>query len=329
MKSVEPLSSRAYQLAEAYQLGEPRAEYRDKLGPVGILAIMGIGIGGIAIAGGFLFVGTNALYIGSGGWVEIMVFVVLNIMQYFFLCFGGFFLLIGLGSLGILVAILWRGVSTSYLCQEGIVAATRKRVLWVARKEDVASFQLSMVAPKDTSGKASPVKKSHRFSYNIITRTDQFHSLPAELGEAFIAELIEERWPTMLEAYRSGKERDFGWLLVTREGLRLDTSNMTPWQKRNHKKNTSRALDVVRRFIVKQLERRNQGLKGTCVETGEHFITWNEIDMPWLDEQKCTLIIERKSLMEPWAVAPLHHIADMDLCLKLIKYALEEEAWKL
>lgn len=29
MKSVEPLSPRAYQLAEEYQLGEPRAEFRN------------------------------------------------------------------------------------------------------------------------------------------------------------------------------------------------------------------------------------------------------------------------------------------------------------
>ncbi|WP_255553337.1 hypothetical protein [Ktedonobacter sp. SOSP1-52] len=40
--------------------------------------------------------------------------------------------------------------------------------------------------------------------------------------------LVEVWWPETVEAYQGGKELDFGWILVSQKGLRLDTSDMTP-----------------------------------------------------------------------------------------------------
>ncbi|GHO78019.1 hypothetical protein KSD_57900 [Ktedonobacter sp. SOSP1-85] len=60
----------------------------------------------------------------------------------------------------------------------------------------------------------------------------------------------------------------------------------------------------------------------------ERFSAWSQLDTPWLDEQRNTLIIERKGLEALWAVVSLRHIANVKLCLKLIEYVLEEETGK-
>ncbi|WP_201394300.1 hypothetical protein [Ktedonobacter sp. SOSP1-52] len=43
------------------------------------------------------------------------------------------------------------------------------------------------------------------------------------------------------------------------------------------------------RLALKQLDSKLV-LEGSYIETGERFITWNEIDMPWLDERRRSLI---------------------------------------
>ncbi|GHO79298.1 hypothetical protein KSD_70690 [Ktedonobacter sp. SOSP1-85] len=82
------------------------------------------------------------------------------------------------------------------------------------------------------------------------------------------------------------------------------------------------------RVALYQLDRK-QVLRGVCIQREERFLPWSELDLTWIDESKSTLIISRRGQCKHWAIAPLYHITNAALCLRLMDQLIREKAHEL
>ncbi|GHO71797.1 hypothetical protein KSC_106890 [Ktedonobacter sp. SOSP1-52] len=64
-----------------------------------------------------------------------------------------------------------------YICSGGFLFANRKKVGWVVRKEDVASFQQRLaIEPQDKQKKARQENNPYRTLYTIVTKAGQSYN---------------------------------------------------------------------------------------------------------------------------------------------------------
>ncbi|GHO48423.1 DUF6585 family protein [Ktedonospora formicarum] len=265
MKAVEPLSPRAYQVAEAYNLGEPRAEFLDKK-PfywLSALKLLGLGIFIVLTARYIL-----PLYSGADGLI-----VVVEVL-------GSLSIICGFVNVGFVVKQWVQGDPCYYLCAGGLVVATTKRIKDVLLWKDMLGVQRHlMVSPDSSITNAAPDPPSYKFV--LLTKTGRRYILEDSIGSQLSYSLMEALWPETLERYLAGRVLTFGDLVLDTEGLRL---------------------------------------------TSGGFLPWREAEMPWFDEVRGTLVISRSNDTQHWAVLPLHEILNVDLCLQLIEYVLQDIA---
>ena len=72
--------------------------------------------------------------------------------------------------------------------------------------------------------------------------------------------------------------------------------------------------------LVAQPVGTSQKLHGTCVESLEHFLPWEQLTCYWIDESRSTLILSKQGERKHWAIVPLYRIVNPALCLALIEY---------
>lgn len=132
-------------------------------------------------------------------------------------------------------------------------------------------------------------------------------SFAAEPGPAIEEAVTASQLPHMLENYASGKTLSFGWLALDSNGLHL-TPDVIP-------ESNPTALTK-----LPGVARTSQKLHGTCVESGERFLPWEQLACYWIDESRSTLILSRQDERKHWAIVPLYRVANPALCLDLIEH---------
>lgn len=269
MEAVEPLSPRAYQVAEAYNLGEPRAEFLDKKPLAWLSALKLLGSGAIII---FFIQFILPLY---GEVARMMGLLTIGIDV-----LGILIIICGLVSIGFVVKRWVQGDPCFYLCAGGLVVATSKHVKNVILWKDILGVhRLLMVSPNANVTFVAPEPPSYKFE--LRTKAGRRYILDDVIGSLLSYSLVEALWPETLEHYLAGQVITIGDLAIDTEGLRLKS---------------------------------------------ERFLPWREVEMPWFDEVGGTLVIGHSGNTQHWAMLPLHEIPNVDLCLQLIEYVLQDVA---
>lgn len=302
MDFAKRISPRAEQLISEYGLGHVRAEYRDNSLRGGLIATALLPVGLAMLAATLPTLLTPNWT--SGDWWQQM-----GNLSYFL--FGGTCLsLFGFIGVFVLAMALWRGEKRFYLGDKGFIMV-RREVETAARWEAVAEIHRHILFAKGKSENVQQVKSV--CSYTIIPAEGKKCSVAAEPGPTIEEAVTACQLPRALESYASGKTLSFGWLTLDGEGLHImsearSTGDPTALSK----------LPGVARI--------SQKLHGTCVESGEHFLPWEQLSCYWIDESRSTLILSKQGERKHWAIVPLYRIVNPALCLDLIEHACYDEA---
>jgi hypothetical protein len=319
MEVVEPINSKAYQIADECQLGAAQSEYRDDTQ---------IGWWVVTL---FLFLGVLFLYIAylglqpassasTGDVPDWLNFLEHSIQALSLILFGTLMLIGGLVSIYLRIKDFVQGAMHVYVCSQGFIIA-RKRVIEIVRWENIEKIQRRFVySPPGKNKKAGTLDKLPAASYAIQTKSDTGHAFPEEPGASIEHHMTVYLLPQTIAAYQAEKPLNFGWLTLTAQGIQLDT---TPLEELRHSKRSGEWYSIWKR-IVAWLERR-QALSGTSTKTGELFTPWSKLKMLWIDESKSTLIICRKNEQQHWAIIPLSRVTNVALCMALIQYIQKEK----
>lgn len=297
MEAVKHISPRAEQLISAYDLGHVRGEYKENLLKTGLFltVLLLVGLGMLALALPTL----PAPKLTDWNWWQ----QVSNMLP--LLMFGSCLSLLGAFGIIPLVITLWKGEKQLYLGDEGFVSV-RRQVETVARWDAVAEIRRHMLFMKTKSENVQQIKST--CSYIVIPIEGKKCSIAAEPGPAIEEAVTTYLLPRELEDYASGKTLSFGWLALDSKGLHL-TPEIVP---------TSGPTALAK---LPGVARTSQKLHGTCVESGERFLPWEQLTCYWIDESRSTLILSRRGERKHWAIVPLYQVANPALCLALIEHA--------
>jgi len=296
MEAVKHISPRAEQLISEYGLGHVRAEYQENLLKTGLIltALLPVGLAAVALTLPTLF----SPSLTDGNWWEQLG----NLSGLFL--FGSCFALMGVLGLIILIMAIWQGEKRLYLGDKGFVS-TRRQVEMAVRWETVSEIHRHMLFTKGKSENVQRVKST--CSYKIVPVEGKKCSITAEPGPVIEQAVTAYQLPRALGDYANGKTLSFGWLTLGSEGLHL-TLEVGP------------AGDPTSLTKLPGVARTSQKLLGTCVESGEHFLPWEQLSCYWIDESRSTLILSRQGQRKHWAIVPLFQVANPALCLALIEH---------
>lgn len=319
MEVVEPVNPKAYQIADEYQLGTVQSEYRDNthLGWLSVMLLLFLGILFLYLA----YLNLQPSSPDTTGDLPTWFNSLGHDLQAFAFILLGTLLLIG-GMAGIYTRIkdLVQGEMHVYVCSKGFIIA-RKRITEVVRWEDIEKIQKRFVYSKPHKHKKQGVlDRLPIVSYTIHTKSDTGHTFLEEPGVIIEDGLTAYLLPQALTIYQAEKPLKFDWLTLTIQGIQLNT---TPTEETRHIKRSWRWYPI-RERIVAWLDRK-QALGGTCTTTGEQFLPWSKLTMLWIDESTNTLIICRRNEGQHWAIVPLNHVTNVELCLALIKYVVSNK----
>ena len=309
MEAVEPISPRALQLGAEYDLGAVRAEYRDGRIQWRILLLF------LVIGPLFSYLAWEALfyypYYGPQDaldWFQYLANkfqVIVSILP---------LLLIDIGILIGLVFLLLRlfyGEKYVYVCQKGYVVVQRRKVkaiYWENIKQITQRIFYS--SPARNNRRSGTLHEPPKCHYVILLNHGKHERFSGPLGELVEREVTAYRLPGMIAAYQDGKKLVFGKISINAEGIYV-SSNVP---------DKTRSTSEV---VLRPLEYRLPSLKTTAL-SAERLLSWNDLEMPWIDETKSTLVISQKNGREHWAMLSLTNIPDVKLYLALITFVLYE-----
>ena len=296
MEVVKHISPRAEQLISEYGLGHVRVEYSENILKRGLIftALLPVGFAMLALTLPTLL----APALTDGNWWQRM-----GNLSYF-LMGGSCFSLLGVIGVIILVITFWKGEKRLYLGDKGFVLV-RRQIETVVRWDAVAEIRKHILFVKGKSENVRQVKSI--CSYTVIPTEGKKCSFAAEPGPIIEEAVTAYQLPRVLENYASGKTLSFGWLALDSNRLHL-TPEVVP------------ASDPTNMAKLPGVARTSQKLHGTSVESGEHFLPWEQLTCYWIDESRSTLILSRRGERKHWAIVPLHQIVNPALCLALIEH---------
>ncbi|GHO48418.1 hypothetical protein KSX_65810 [Ktedonospora formicarum] len=304
MEAVDILSPRAYQVAEAHNLGVPRVEFRSKK-PLFWPYIFAI-----------LWWGAIFFVVSS----RLSLLVAPMAVKYDELMFGsditgGILFICGLLVLWFPLKKWMWGASRFYLCAGGFVIGTTKYVKEVVRWEDIAGIQrYSILPPENSMLSSTPLGWGHVF----VTSGGRGYTFDDGRGRLLVQCFTEALLPSILERYEASQAFQFGALTLNSEGIWLiPDERESLFQEARY----STGMNWIMRKALGRLDRKFK-LRGIGVEAGEHFISWEGMHMPWIDESQGALVISRGHETWHWAMVPLHKVTNVEICLQLMEYIL-------
>lgn len=316
MKVVETFNPKAYQIADEGQLGAVQCEYRDDThiswGYTALLLFLGI-----------LFLSITYLLLqpsssaSTGSWFDWFYTLIHNVQSLCFILVSVLMFIGGLAGIYQRCRDFVQGEKHIYICSQGFIVA-RKRITEVVRWEDIEQIQQRFVYSQPGKHKKPGVLDGlPTVSYTIQIQGNTGHIFPEELGATIEQKMTAYLLPQTIAAYQAEKPLNFGWLTLTTQGIQLNT---TPMEKPRRSKRSWEWYSIWKHIII-WLERK-QALSGTSTTTGEQFLPWSRLTMLWIDESKSTLIICRRNERQHWAIIPLNHITNPELCLALIRHVV-------
>jgi hypothetical protein len=296
MEVVKHMSPRAEQVISEYGLGHVRVEYSEQVLKRGLIftALLPVGFAMLVLS----LPTVLAPDLTNGDWWQRM-----GNLSYF-LMGGSCLSLLGVIGVILLVITLWKGEKRLYLGEKGFVMA-RRQIETVVRWDAVAEIHRHILFLKSKSENVRQVKAI--CSYTVLPAEGKQCSFTAEPGPTIEETVTAYQFPRVLENYASGKTLSFGWLALESNGLHL-----VPEVVLASKPTAMAKIPGVARTSLK--------LHGSCVESGERFLPWEQLTCYWIDESRSTLILSRQDERKHWAIVPLYRIANPALCLALIEH---------
>jgi hypothetical protein len=319
MEAIEPLSSRAYQLADEYQLGTVRAEYHDNNQLSWSYLVLFLLVGATLLFGGFFVLRSSSINFTDPDRLGFFVQISMAML------FGLIILLLGLRSSLYRLKTSLQGELHFYVCTKGFVTA-RTHMTEVVHWEDIEAFQRHILYSPHIGKKRKQdtLDDLPMSCYLVQTDNNKNHLFQREPGEAIEQELATYLLPQFIAKFHKNMRLDFGWLVLNTKGIQLNTTFAEePHHARNFVNKNPGLMLTLAQFNRKQVS------GGSSVTTGKLFLPWNELEMMWIDESKSTLIISQKNERKHWAVLPLNRIKNVVICLALVRRIIENKTYEI
>jgi hypothetical protein len=296
MEALKSISPYAEQLINEYGLGHIKGEYSEKSLQAGLksAALLPIGLVLLVLA----VITLLPITLSDWSWWQL-------VGKLFSLLLGGSFLsLIGIFGVIVLIITLWKGEKRLYLGEKGFILL-RRRIEAVTRWEAVTEVHRHILFVKGKSKNVWQVKSVCK--YTVIPAEGKKCSFADELGSTIEEAVTANQLPHMLENHANGQTLSFGWLALDNSGLHLRPEVVSAGNP-----------TALRNFPG--ISRTSQKLQGTCTESGERFLPWEQLSCYWIDESKSTFILSRRGERKHWAILPLYQITNPAISLALIEH---------
>lgn len=300
MDALKHPSPKAEQLLSDYGLGHVKAEYTDQMLKAGLLAFIFVPLGLLFLAL-VLPPLLSPSFLTSGNWLENLGNLLPAVM------WGSCFFLMGLLCIIFLIVVLIRGQQRVYLGEKGFISAHR-HLETIARWEDVREIRRRVFFSRNKANQARRVTLIS--TYRIVPTESKPCTISADPGPAIEQAVTACQLPQVFENYAAGKMLSFGWLELNQEGLHLHPDAPAESEPTAQTKRASRISP-------------SHKLLGTCIESGERFLSWEQLACSWIDESRSTLVLSKKDVRQHWAIVPLYQVPNSELCLALIEHVLD------